>query len=106
MHGLAFAGLALADSPAALWVAALFFGLCAGVGEGAERALVGEIGRAGARGTVFGWYNMTLGLAAIPAGLFFGGLWQSFGAAVAFIVGGALAWAAAVLLHAWVLRKR
>ncbi|MBW7902673.1 MAG: MFS transporter [Rhodocyclaceae bacterium] len=104
-HGCAFLLLAFVDSPATLSAAALVFGVCAGVGEGAERALVGEIGSARARGTAFGWYNMTLGLAAIPAGLFFGGLWQSFGAAAAFVAGGALALFAALLLRLTVLRR-
>ncbi len=105
-HGLAFQLLAFVDSPATLSAAALVFGVCAGIGEGAERALVGEIGRASERGTAFGWYNMTLGLAAIPAGLFFGGLWQAFGAAAAFVSGGALALLAALLLRTRVLVRR
>jgi len=88
----------------ALSAAALVFGVCAGFGEGAERALVGDLGRDGARGTAFGWYNMTLGLAAIPGGLFFGGLWQAFGAAAAFAGAAALAWLAALLLQAAVPR--
>ncbi|MFC5302582.1 MFS transporter [Azospira restricta] len=105
-HGLAFQLLAFVDSPATLWAAALVFGICAGIGEGAERALVGEIGNANERGTAFGWYNMTLGLAAIPAGLFFGGVWAAFGAAAAFLSGGALALLAAVLLRTAVLARR
>lgn len=105
-HGMSFQLLAFADSPATLWAAALVFGVCAGVGEGAERALVGDLGNASERGTAFGWYNMTLGLAAIPAGLFFGGVWQAFGAAAAFIAAGALALLAAALLRGWVLRCR
>jgi len=104
-HGASFLLLATAGSPATLWTTALLFGVCAGIGEGAERALVGEIGPAPARGTAFGWYNLTVGLAAIPAGLFFGGVWQGFGAAAAFITGGALALAAALLLRALVLRR-
>ncbi|MBI2308572.1 MAG: MFS transporter [Rhodocyclales bacterium] len=106
VHGMSFQLLAFADTPPMLWAAALVFGVCAGVGEGAERALVGDLGTAAERGTAFGWYNMTLGLAAIPAGLFFGGVWQAFGAAAAFITGGALALLAAVLLRVWVLPRR
>ncbi|HEX5801640.1 MAG TPA: MFS transporter [Azospira sp.] len=105
-HGMSFLLLAGADSPATLSAAALAFGVCAGVGEGAERALVGDLGRASERGTAFGWYNMTLGLAAIPAGLFFGGVWQLFGAAAAFIAAAGLALLAAALLRGWVLRRR
>lgn len=99
LHGASFLLLAAAATPPALWAAALVFGVCAGFGEGAERALVGDLGRDGERGTAFGWYNMTLGLAAIPAGLFFGGVWQAFGAAAAFAAAAALAWLAALLLQ-------
>lgn len=106
LHGASFLLLALAASPVALWGAALVYGVCAGVGEGAERALVSDLGSTSERGTAFGWYNLTLGLAAIPAGLFFGGLWQGWGAATAFVVAGVLAWLAALLLRMVVLQKR
>ncbi len=109
-HGASFLLLALAGSPEAMWGAALVYGVCAGVGEGAERALVGELGcgsgHDAARGTAFGWYSLTAGLAAIPAGLCFGGVWQVFGAGAAFATATVLAWAAALLLHFAVLRTR
>lgn len=106
LHGASFLLLALAASPIALWGAALVYGVCAGLGEGAERALVSDLGSASERGTAFGWYNLTLGLAAIPAGLIFGGLWQVWGAATAFVVAGIFAWLAALLLRVAVLHKR
>jgi len=84
-----------------LWVAALATGLATGFGEGSERALIGEHCPAGARGTAFGWYHLVTGLAAIPAGLAFGGLWQAFGAPAAFASAGAVGAASTVLLRAW-----
>ncbi len=105
-HGASFLFLAAASSPSALWAAALVYGVCAGLGEGAERALVGDLGRVEERGTAFGWYSMTAGLAAIPAGLFFGGVWQAWGASTAFVSATALAWLAALLLYVAVLRTR
>jgi MFS family permease len=48
------------------------------------------------RGAAFGWYNLTIGLAALPASLLFGGLWQAYGAQTAFITGAGLAMVAAV----------
>jgi len=105
-HGASFLLLAAVHSPATLWPAALVYGVFSGLGEGAERALVGALaGNApGAqRGTSYGWYNLVLGAAAIPAGLLFGGLWQQFGAATAFVCAGLLAWLAAGLLRRSVL---
>jgi MFS-type transporter involved in bile tolerance (Atg22 family) len=56
-----------------------------------EKALVADLVPAARRGTAFGWYNLTIGLAAFPASLLFGAVWQAFGAPVAFIMGAALA---------------
>jgi MFS family permease len=115
LHGASFLLLACVQSPSMLWVAALVYGVFAGLGEGAERALVGELSElrrdnaneaAGAsqRGTSFGWYNMVLGLAAIPAGLLFGTVWQQFDAVAAFSFAGLLAWLAAALFYQRVLK--
>jgi hypothetical protein len=88
--------------PLALWLATVLYGLLAGAGEGAERAVVADFARPAERGTAFGWYNLVAGLAAIPAGLLFGTLWQYAGVAVAFNTAAALAAAAALLLAVWV----
>lgn len=99
-HGASFTLIALlAATPATLWATALLYGLATGFAEGAERAVVGELAPATDRGTAFGWYNMTLGLTGIPAGLVFGGIWQGLGAASAFGVAAALALVAAVALR-------
>jgi len=48
------------------------------------------------RGAAFGWYNLALGIAALPASLIFGAIWDRAGAPVAFGFGAAMALAAAV----------
>jgi MFS family permease len=85
----------------ALWVITVGYGLFAGFGEGAERALISDFSTDSERGTAFGWYNMVSGLAAIPAGLLFGGLWHYFGAPAAFLTAAALAAASVLLLRTW-----
>ena len=50
------------------------------------------------RGTAFGLYHGVIGLAALPASLLFGLLWQGFGARAAFFTGAGLALAATVVL--------
>ncbi|MBI3935530.1 MAG: MFS transporter [Betaproteobacteria bacterium] len=84
-----------------LWIVAIVYGLSTGIAEGPERALVGDFAGAGGRGTAFGWYHLVSGLAAIPAGLLFGGLWHYQGAAFAFFVAGGIAAIAALLLRGW-----
>jgi MFS family permease len=101
----AFAGSFLligkAGTTQGLWIAAVVYGLCFGLGEGAERAAISEYGEDGAQGTAFGWYHLTLGLAAIPAGVLFGVIWAWQSAAFAFFLASGLAALAALLLCTW-----
>jgi len=83
---LASIGLAIAPSAEVLVLVALFGSLPLGLGEGAERAYIADLSPDQQRGTAYGWYNLTTGAAAIPAGLLFGGLWHYAGAPVAFVV--------------------
>jgi predicted MFS family arabinose efflux permease len=48
------------------------------------------------RGAAFGWYNLALGLGALPASLLFGLLWDKAGPATAFGFGATLALLAAL----------
>jgi len=82
--GMASIGLALAPSAEMLTLVALVGSLPLGLGEGAERAYIADLAPDDQRGTAYGWYNLTTGAAAIPAGLLFGGLWHYAGAPVAF----------------------
>lgn len=84
-----------------LFAVVVFYGIFSGLGEGAERALVNEFGTDNERGSAFGWYYMTAGIAAIPGGLIFGGLWQWQGAAIAFSFAGVLAAVSALLFRFW-----
>lgn len=84
-----------------LWLVTLFYGLFMGLSEGAERAVIGDFSGAAERGAAFGWYHLALGVAAIPAGLLFGLIWQYQSAAMAFFVAGGVAAASALLLRIW-----
>ncbi|KIO49646.1 MFS transporter [Nitrosospira sp. NpAV] len=90
-----------------LWTVSIFYGLCAGMSEGAERAIISDYAEPRERGTAFGWYHLMVGIAAIPAGLLFGSLWQFQSAEIAFFFAGGLAAFAALLLRfwAWPVRK-
>lgn len=98
---LSFLLLGKVSSHPGLWLATLFYGLFMGLSEGAERAVIGDFAAAGERGTAFGWYHLVLGLAAIPAGLLFGLIWQYQSAAMAFFFAGGLAALSALLLRLW-----
>jgi MFS family permease len=99
---LIFAAVYLAFGRAtATWQAwALFavYGTYFGLTEGVEKALVADLVPAEKRGAGFGWYNLAIGLGALPASVIFGAVWDRFGAARAFEMGAALSAAAAVAL--------
>lgn len=96
VYAAVYLGFALASETWHAWALFILYGLYFGMTEGVEKALVADLVPAGARGAAFGWYNLTIGLAALPASLIFGGLWQTYGAATAFVTGAGLALAAAV----------
>jgi MFS family permease len=82
------------------WALFLAYGTFFGLTEGTERAMVADLVRRDRRGTAFGWYNLAIGIGALPASLIFGVLWDRFGPAAAFQVGAGLAVAAALVLMA------
>ncbi len=78
------------------WALFAVYGVYFGLTEGVEKALVADLVPAERRGTAFGWYNLAIGLGALPASLLFGVLWDRWGAASAFDFGAALALVAAL----------
>jgi len=89
------------DSSVGLWMVTIAYGLFFGLGEGAEKALISDFAAPAEQGTAFGWYYLILGLAAIPAGLLFGAVWQFQSAAMAFFLASAVAAVAVLLLRGW-----
>ncbi len=102
VYAVAYAGFAFAFTEWQIWALFLFYGLFYGLTEAPEKALVARYAPAADRGFAFGAYHSSIGIAALPASVLFGLLWQRFGPETAFLVGGGLALAAAVLLVALV----
>jgi MFS family permease len=94
LYAATYVAFGVASSPGTLVVVFLVYGVYFGLTEPVERAWVADLVPARVRGTAFGFYNGAVGLAALPASLLFGVLWQMFGSATAFLVGAALAVAA------------
>jgi len=90
-YGMGLIWIATVQNPGGLWIAVAAYALLTGMGEGAEKALVSELAADADRGTGFGWYNMIVGLTAIPAGLLFGVIWSQATAGIAFAAFGGLA---------------
>jgi MFS family permease len=98
LYAVIYFAFALADSQGAVIATFLTYGLYYGLTEPVERAWVADLAPPHLRGTAFGLYHGVVGLAALPASLLFGLLWQRFGAPAAFLTGAGLALAATVLL--------
>ena len=93
-------GFANASSAWHVWVLFAIYGLFFGLTEGAQKALVSDIVPTSRRGAAFGWYHLAIGLAALPASLIFGIIWDGAGVPAAFAFGATLALVAALGLVA------
>jgi MFS family permease len=93
IYAAVYAGFALATQ--AWHAVALFLVYAAyyGLAEPAEKALVARWSPVARRGAGFGWYNLVVGLGALPASVLFGWLWMSAasGPAIAFTCGAGFA---------------
>ncbi len=96
-YAAVYAGFAVATTAAQVWMLFLAYGLYFGLVEGTEKALIADLAPDGRRGTAFGWYNATMGVAALPASVLLGTIWSARGPTMAFSVGAALAGAAMLL---------
>ena len=82
------------------WALFAVYGVYFGLAEGPERALVADVVPGGKRGTAYGWYNLAIGIAALPASVVFGLIWDRMGSGAAFTFGAAVAGLAALALAA------
>ena len=93
-----YGALAFTGSLSVYAVLFVAYGLYHGLVEGTERALVADRAPPGQRGTAFGWYHLTSGLGALPAGFILGTVWAGYGAPTALGIAAALTTAAAAAL--------
>ena len=104
-YALIYIGFAFAVTELHIWILYISYGLYYGLTEGAEKAFVADLVPQNVRGTAYGLFNGVIGIAAFPASLFAGLLWQSYGGHAPFLFGGGLAMVAAVLLF-FLFRKK
>jgi MFS family permease len=97
VYAIVYLGFGVATSAPAIWGLMALYGVYHGLTEGTEKALVADLAGEHERGWAFGWFNLVLGLSALPASLLFGALWDWRGASVAFGFGAAMAGLAALL---------
>ncbi len=103
LYAAVYAGFAQATDPWHAWALFGVYGVVFGLTEGTEKALVADLVAPLRRGTAFGWYQATVGVAALPASIGFGVVWDAYGSPAAFAMGAALAVVAAVIMSLVVL---
>lgn len=106
VFAVAYAWMALARSQAAVWGVFAVYGVYMGVADGNGRALLAEFSTGARRGTAFGAYHMTVGIAALPASVVAGLLYDHVSPAAPFWVGAGAAVLAGLLMLAFVPEPR
>jgi MFS family permease len=96
LYALVYFAFGRASSSWQAWALFGVYGVFFGLTEGTERALVADLVPLARRGTAFGWYNLTIGIGALPASVIFGELWDRSGSRTAFDFGATMALAAAL----------
>ncbi len=108
VYGLLYLGFAAVNAGWQVWVLYALYGVYYGAAEGTARAFVADIVPSEKRGTAYGVYNAAIGVAALPASLIAGllwqgaGAWQGFGASAPFLFGAVLALLAVMLFVVWI----
>ena len=96
LYAAVYIAFAYAHAPWHAWALFAAYGVYFGLTEGVEKALVADLIPASRRGAGYGWYNLAIGLGALPASVIFGMIWDRSGAGAAFTFGAAMSAVAAV----------
>jgi len=99
-YALTYVGFGFASARWQIVVLFLSYALYHGLAEGAERAIVADLAERGARGRAFGLYHGLTGVAALPAGIATGWIWDRYGAVWALGINASCAALGALFLFA------
>ena len=98
VYAATYAGFAYSSEAWQAWVLFIIYGVFFGLTEAPQKVLVAAVAPDRRRGAAFGAYHFSVGIAALPASVLFGVIWDRFGPRNAFLFGASLAIAAAVAL--------
>lgn len=96
LYAAVYFGFARATEQWHAWALIASYGIFYALTEGTEKALVADLVPKARRGAAFGWFNLAIGLGALPASLIFGAIWDRAGSPAAFTFGATLALLAAI----------
>lgn len=98
VYAAIYVAFAFVTTSTGIWILFGLYGIYFGLTEGAERALVADLVGEDRRGTAYGLFNLTVGIAALPSSVIFGVVWQYVGFAYAFGMGAGFALLASIML--------
>jgi MFS family permease len=98
IYAATYLAFAFASQAWHVWALFLVYSIYYALAEPSEKTLVADLVGASNRGLAYGWFNLTIGIGALPASVVFGIVYQWFGALAAFGMGAMLALTAALLL--------
>ena len=96
LYSAVYLGFAMANARWHAWALIATYGVFYALTEGTEKAMVADLVPVERRGAAFGWFNLAIGLGALPASLIFGGIWDRAGSPAAFSFGAIVALASAI----------
>ena len=96
LYAAVYLAFGIAHTAWQAWVLFAVYGVFYGMTEGTEKAMVVDIVPSQRKGTALGWYNLAIGIGALPASLIFGAIWDRAGAPGAFMFGAAMAFVASI----------
>ena len=98
VFSLVYLGFAFASKPWHIWILFIAYGLYSAATDGIQRSYIADLTPAGKRGMGMGTFNALIGLAALPASVLAGFLWNIKGPIAAFGFGSLMAFIACLLL--------
>jgi MFS family permease len=98
VYAAVYAGFALLRAPELVWFLFAIYGIYYSLTEGVMKAWVADLAPADSRAWAFGVFNWVVGIAAFPASILAGWIWQRYSPAAPFAFSSVLSFAAAVLL--------
>ena len=97
IFSLVYLGFALAKSPLLIWALFAAYGFYYAFTESIFKAYTADIVPKDLRGTAFGFLNLVLGIALLPASFVAGLLWQKISPQAPFFWGSILSFASLIL---------
>ena len=91
LYAAVYLAFAFATAAWQAWGLFVAYGIYYALAEPAEKTLVAQLASPQHKGLAFGWYNLAIGIAALPASVAFGFVYQRFGPLAAFGSGAGLA---------------